>query len=125
MFVDLRKAFDCVDHKTLLKKLERYGIRGVSHNWFKSYLTNRSQCVKINGIKSEYLNICTGVPQGSILGPILFILFINDFPLVSQQLDMFLYADDTTICLSDKNYDSLIERVNQELEFITGRLITS
>ena len=76
---------------------------------------NRSQCVKVNGHKSEYMNIYTGVPQGSILGPILFILFINDFPLISDQSKMFLYADDTTICLSDSNYDSLVGKVNAEL----------
>ena len=78
VFVDLQKAFDTVDHQILLEKLNHYAIRGVSNDWFKSYLSNRNQYVSINGYKSGLAAINCGVPQGSVLRPVLFLLYIND-----------------------------------------------
>ena len=97
VFIDLKKAFDTIDHTLLLKKLDHYGIRGVPNNWLRSYLYERKQYVSFNSFNSELMNISCGVPQGSILGPKLFILYINDICNVSKLLHFVLFAEDTNI----------------------------
>jgi len=115
VFVDLSKAFDTLNHKILLIKLNHYGIRGVALDWFKSYLTNRYQYVEYNGVKSNPLGIICGVPQGSVLGPVLFLLYINDLVNATNSLELILFADDTNLFMSDASLDRLITTVNSDL----------
>ena len=95
IFLDLSKAFDTLDHTILSDKLLYYGIRGTAYNLLRSYLANREQFVELNDTASKTLHIVTGVPQGSILGPLLFLIYINDFPLSSNFFKFIMYADDT------------------------------
>ncbi len=118
IFCDLRKAFDTCDHSILLSKLSHYGVRGVELDWFRNYLTNRKQFVSINGQSSSLLEICIGVPQGSILGPLLFLIYINDLPLCSSLMSL-LFADDTTLSACNDNINLLIEHVNAEFKKVT------
>jgi hypothetical protein len=113
IFCDLKKAFDTCNHSILLNKLLKLGIRGTELLWFKNYLSNRQQYVSINDHDSPLLFILTGVPQGSILGPLLFLLYINDLPLCCNLLSI-LFADDTALTHSDDNYDDLFNHVNTE-----------
>ncbi len=115
IFCDLRKAFDSCDHKILLKKLYAVGIRGAALDWFQNYLTGRKQFVTINGQNSSLKEVLLGVPQGSILGPILFLLYINDLPLCSRLRD-FLFADDCTLLASGPSLPELVEHVNMEFK---------
>ena len=115
IFIDLKKSFDTVNHSILVSKLNHYGVRGKAYDFFHSYLSYREQFVCINGHKSDSLPITCGVPQGSILGPLLFLLYINDLPNTSKLLSFHLFADDTNIYFSRKNLNDLELILNQEL----------
>ena len=115
IFCDLKKAFDTCDHTILLLKLKKYGVSGTELQWFESYLTKRKQFVSIKGRSSSLLEIDLGVPQGSILGPLLFILYINDLPLSSKFLSL-LFADDTTLLYTHENLNTLTTIVNEEFQ---------
>lgn len=119
VLVDLRKAFDTVNHKILLGKLERCGVRGLGLDWCRSYLSNRVQYVAINGKCSKKKPISIGVPQGSILGPIMFLIYINDLCPTANYPKYTFFADDTTITLADENFTNLINQTNSELELVS------
>ena len=103
IFIDLSKAFDTIDHQLLLRKLKYYGVRGIVNKWIKCYLSNRFQFVTNNNVNSSKEKIVCGVPQGSILGPILFLIYINDLYKVSTVMRFIIFADDTNMLLSGKN----------------------
>ena len=108
IFIDLSKAFDTVDHNILISKLEHYGIRGIALNLFKSYLTNRKQYVQLDNYKSQTKSITCGVPQGSVLGPLLFLLFINDLPNSTPIGNFRIFADDTNVFFHCENIHDII-----------------
>ena len=114
-FLDLRKAFDTLDHKMMIKKLECYGIRGKLLNWFESYLGHRVQRVHLNGVMSSGEQLKCGLPLGSILGPLLFTMYISDLPLVCKKLDIILFADDTILTAVGMQ----VNEVEQELKNIS------
>ena len=118
VFCDLSKAFDTLNHEILLTKLQHYGIRNTEWKWFQSYLQGRCQYVDLNGYKSSKAPLETGVPQGSVLGPLLFLLYINDLAS-STQLKCIKFADDTNLLVTGSNLDELIGILNKELETVS------
>ena len=115
LFLDIQKAFDSIDHKILLDKLYAYGIRGVCNKLFESYLSNRLQYTTSNNLKSSFASIKQGIPQGSILGPLLFTLFINDLPSIFNPAHVVLYAYDSSIFFSHKDLMTLVQTINDKL----------
>ena len=113
-FLDLSKAFDTIDHNIVYIKLRHYGINWVPLNWLMNYLTGRQQFVKLDDEISNTLPISTGVPQGSILGPLLFILYINDLHMASDKFKAILYADDTTLVSTVSAFKRHIEDKNRK-----------
>ena len=122
IFIDLQKAFDTVDHNILIEKLEYYGVRGIVKNWFSSYLHNRKQFVTINGFKSTLNSINYGVPQGSVLGPLLFLIYINDLSFSVKNSTVHHFADDTNLLYINESLKTLCKKVNYDLKGISNWL---
>ena len=127
VFIDLKKAFDTVDHSILVTKFDHYGIRGVAKKWLSSYLENRKQYVCFNGTDSGFLPITCGVPQGLILGPSLFLLYANDLCNVSTRLTSILFADDTSCFIEGTDLSDMCIQLSTEMNklstwFKTNRL---
>ena len=115
VFLDLKKAFDTVDHVLLLAKLELYGVTGLALNLFKSYFAERLQVCSVNGKLSNPRIVSCGVPQGSILGPLLFLVYINDLPNCLQFTSARLFADDMNITVSGKSIEEMERTINLDL----------
>ena len=120
VFLDLSKAFDTIDHKILLHKLELYGVRGLALNWFQSYLTDRKQYVLYNNVQSQTLDITCGVPQGSVLGRLLFLVYVNDIANCLTRSKLISFADDTTVFFSSKCINNLYKNLNSDLDDLTN-----
>ena len=116
VFIDLKKAFDTVDHSILCKKLNHYGVQQGELSWFESYLSNRKQFCRVNGVDSKIGGIEFGVPHGSCLGPLLFLIYINDLPQTVQDSTVSMYADDTSLCYQSHDLTRLNEAINSDLK---------
>ena len=117
------KAFDSVDHDLLINKLESYGLKNTELNWFKSYLSHRKQVASVGEETSNYCPITSGVPRGSILGPLLFVLFIKDLPKVLTKCHILMYADDTVIYFSATDSQVIADTLTNELVLVNNWLI--
>ncbi len=124
IFIDLSKAFDTRDHQILIQKLHHYGIQGTQLNWFKNYLTDRTQAVKFNGEISSPLSLKTGVPQGSVLGPLLFLIYINDITYVSRLLQEIIFADDTSLISTLATFYTFKPKTQNDIAMLSNRINT-
>ena len=116
VFIDLKKAFDTVDHDILCEKVGHYGIQQRELSWFRSYLSNRKQFCRVSGVDSNVGEKEVGVPQGSCLGPLLFLIYINDLPQTVQHSSVTMYADDTSLCNQSRDLTQLNEAINSDLK---------
>ena len=116
VFADLKKAFDTVDHSILCQKLEHYGVKNRELSWFKSYLSDRRQFCRANGVDYKIETIETGAPQGSCLGPLLFPLYINDLPHALNTSSVSMYADDASLCSRSTDLKVLNGALNEDLQ---------
>jgi len=122
VFIDLNKAFDTVHHDILCQKLEYYGIQGRDLAWFKSYLSNHKQFTRVNGVNSSIQAMKIGVPQGSCLGPPLFLIYINNLPRAVQNSRMSVFADDAWLYYLSSNISLLNEAINEDLTHVDNWL---
>jgi len=122
LFLDLRRAFEMVDHKVLLYKLECAGVRGIRMEWFQNYLKDRTQYVNCNEVARDILGVTSGVPQGSVLGPYLFLIYINDLTLLPLSGEITLFADDTSLLYHGSSLEEIQGRVQHDLDLIRGWL---
>jgi hypothetical protein len=125
LFLDFSKAFDTVNHEILLRKLNHYGIRSVANDWLASYLHDRSQYCTLNNKFSTTSNIVCGIPQGSILGQILFLIYINDLGTIFDDLSVFLFADDSNIIATGKSISDIEQKINKNIPILVRWLQTN
>ena len=125
IFVDFQKTFDTVDHAILTQKLNYYGVRGKVNNWFSFYFKNRTQFVTINGFNSNLKEINCGVPQGSILGPLLFVIYINDLHYSIKFCKVYHFADDTNLIYFNSSIKVINKQVNKDLKTLSNWLNTN
>ena len=125
VFLDLKKAFETVDHDILQSKMNLYGVQGIALDWFRSYLTNRTQRCLVNGSLSRICSLKYGVPQGTILGPLLFLIYINNLPNFLNSCQSRMYADDTHITYADVDLNSIQLNLNRDLRSLNKWLISN
>ena len=116
VFIDMKKAFDTVDHEIICEKLQIYGVQQLELSWFRSYLSSRKQFCRVNGVASDMQDVEVAVPQSSCLGPLLFLIYINDLPLAVQGSTVSMYADDTSLCHQALNMTQLNGEIDNDLK---------